>query len=168
MAAAAACCFYSTSYQHTLRAPVAMTMTSRCYNQTGILRFDVKSHAMEKRRRRELEKAGIDPDVEEELPWIAPEEQQRIDEEEAARKACEEERRKEFLAKRASEDEMKRKRFKEFRARQIAMSQNRKEEQASRKEELRAQRGGSAAAEEEGEEVAGEAPAQTEDGRPSS
>lgn len=99
---------------------------------TSVCHFDLRAYEIEKRRRRDLEKAGIDPDDDE--PWIAPEEQQRIDEEDAARRAEEEELRKQFLSKRAEDDAIKRQRFKEFRARQIAISRNRKDASAEKKE----------------------------------
>ncbi|RNF12864.1 hypothetical protein TraAM80_00021 [Trypanosoma rangeli] len=98
---------------------------------TAIVRFDMKKYEMERRRRRELEKAGIDPDDDGDAPWIAPEEQQRLDEEEERRRAEEAERVKEMLERRAQEDIEKRKKFREFRARQLAMSRNRKEANAA-------------------------------------
>lgn len=103
-------------------------------------RFDLRKHEMEKRRRRELEKAGIDPADESDAPWIAPEEQQRLDEEEEQRRAEMEEQRQAFLKKRAEEDAVKRQKFKEFRAKQIAMSRHRKEALADKKEEARQHR----------------------------
>jgi hypothetical protein len=93
-----------------------------------VILFNLKQHEMEKRRRRELEKAGIDPD--DDAPWIAPEEQQRIDDEAAQRKAEENERVKKLLAERDKEDAEKRKKFKEFRAKQLKMSKDRKQSAA--------------------------------------
>jgi hypothetical protein len=103
-----------------------------------ICRFDLRQHEMQKRKNRELEKAGIDPNDDE--PWIAPEEQQRLDEEEEQRRAELEEQRKAVLQKRAEEDALKRQKFKEFRAKQISMSRNRKMEVAEKKEEARQHR----------------------------
>lgn len=120
---------------------------------------------MEKRRLRELEKAGINPDDDDE-PWIAPEEQQRLDEEEQARQAEEEQRRQEFLAKRAEEDAVKRMKFKEFRAKQVSMSRHRKEAAAGKKSAHRGPRQGADRVVEEGakEEAAEEAAAVAEGG----
>ncbi|RNF14657.1 uncharacterized protein Tco025E_05733 [Trypanosoma conorhini] len=100
---------------------------------TPIVRFDIKKYEMEKRRRRELEKAGIDVDEGDEAPWIAPEEQQRLDDEEGRRRAEEAERVKGMMERRAQEDIEKRKKFREFRARQLAMSRTRKEANAAAK-----------------------------------
>lgn len=130
--------------------PTMDVLSRRTFSTTAALHFSVRKHEMEKRRLRELERAGIDPNDDDNEPWIAPEEQQRLVEEEEARQAEEEERRKEFLAKRAEEDTAKRQKFKEFRAKQIAMSRSRKEAA----KEQRAAAGGEA--EEAGEGSAAE------------
>ncbi|CAJ1012938.1 hypothetical protein Q4I28_008251 [Leishmania naiffi] len=105
-----------------------------------IVRFDLRKHEMEKRRLRELEKAGINPTDDEDAPWIAPEEQQRLDEAEEQRRAEMEEQRQGLMKKRAEEDAVRRRKFKEFRAKQIAMSRHRKETMAEKKEETRQHR----------------------------
>lgn len=127
---------YESSLQTQLRslhggAPLAAT---------PVCRFDLRKHEMEKRKKRDMEKAGIDPNDDDDGPWIAPEEQQRLDEEEEQRRAELEEARKAFLQKRAEEDAEKRQKFKEFRAKQIAMSRTRKMETAEKKEEARQHR----------------------------
>ncbi|PWU97818.1 hypothetical protein C4B63_14g178 [Trypanosoma cruzi] len=116
---------------HILQRPQLWQL--RAVYCTPIVRFDMKKYEMERRRRRELEKAGIDVDEENDEPWIAPEEQQRLDDEEERRRADEAERVKEMLNRRAQEDIEKRKKFKEFRARQLAMSRRRKEANAAAK-----------------------------------
>jgi hypothetical protein len=100
--------------------------------QCSVRCFDLKQHELERRRRRELEKAGIDPD--DDTPWIAPEEEQRIAEEDERRKAEQDMLVKAMLEKRAAEDAEKKLKFKEFRAKQVAMSRQRKEESAANKE----------------------------------
>jgi hypothetical protein len=100
--------------------------------QCSVRCFDLKQHELERRRRRELEKAGIDPD--DDTPWIAPEEEQRIAEEDERRKAEQDLLVKAMLEKRAAEDAEKKLKFKEFRAKQVAMSRQRKEESAANKE----------------------------------
>ncbi|KAG5464292.1 hypothetical protein LSCM1_00473 [Leishmania martiniquensis] len=107
---------------------------------TRIVLFDLRKHEMEKRRLRDLEKAGIDLADDDEAPWIAPEEQQRLDEEEEERRAKLEEQRQVLMKKRTEEDAAKRQKFKEFRARQIAMSRQRKEAATEKKEEARRHR----------------------------
>ncbi|KEG14611.1 hypothetical protein DQ04_00381160 [Trypanosoma grayi] len=126
-------------YHHRVipAVPLLQQLRGVCY--TPIARFDIKQYEKEKRRRRELEKAGIDADADDDEPWIAPEEQQRIDEEEELRRAEEAERVKEMLRRRDQEDAEKRKKFKEFRARQLAMSRNRKEAQAAAKRHERSE-----------------------------
>lgn len=120
------------------------TYTSTLVSQVRF--FNLREHELERRRLRELEKAGIDPN--DDSPWIAPEEEQRIAEEDERRKAEEAEKVKAMLEKRAAEDAEKKLKFKEFRAKQIAMSRKRKEENAERKEEKKAR-----AAEEVGREI---------------
>ncbi|EPY35669.1 hypothetical protein STCU_01005 [Strigomonas culicis] len=142
-----------------LAAPRALCVPARALASlvgapTAIRRFDLKKHEMEKRRLRELEKAGIDPDDDE--PWVAPEEQARLDDEEAARQAEEEARLRAYLAKRDEEDAKKREKFKQFRARQVAMSKQRKKANAERKVERTAQRGGDEEVEEENSDVTAE------------
>lgn len=110
------------------------------FRSSAVCRFDLRQYQMEKRKAREMEKAGIDPNDEDDRPWIAPEEQQRLDEEEEQRRAELEEQRKALLQKRAEEDSLKRQKFKEFRAKQISMSRNRKVEMAEKKEEARQHR----------------------------
>ncbi|KAG5490597.1 hypothetical protein JKF63_00718 [Porcisia hertigi] len=114
--------------------------TGGLFARTPLVRFDLRKHEMEKRRRRELEKAGIDPADDDDAPWIAPEEQQRLEEEEEQQRAEKEAQRQAFLKKRAEEEIVKRQKFKEFRARQIAMSRQRKESMAEKKEEGRQHR----------------------------
>ncbi|CBH16101.1 hypothetical protein, conserved [Trypanosoma brucei gambiense DAL972] len=116
----------------------------RLYCSTHVLQFDMKQYEMEKRRKREMERAGVSDD-EDDAPWIAPEEQQRIDEEQQQRDKEEAERVREMLERREQEDIIKRKKFKEFRAKQLAMSKNRKEAAAAAKQQ---QRGGSRVVEE--------------------
>ncbi|CUG72518.1 Hypothetical protein, putative [Bodo saltans] len=90
--------------------------------QCSVRCFNLKEHEMERRRRRELEKAGIDPD--DDTPWIAPEEEQRIAEEDERRKAEQEVLVAAMLEKRAAEDAEKKLKFKQFRAKQVAMSKD--------------------------------------------
>ncbi|ORC90378.1 uncharacterized protein TM35_000081760 [Trypanosoma theileri] len=125
-------------FSHRLIAPLVLVQQFRGVCGTPVVRFDIRQHEMEKRRRRELERAGIDVDNDDDEPWIAPEEQQRLDEEEAKRAAEEAERVKEMMKRREEEDMEKRKKFKEFRARQLAMSRNRKEANIAAKHQKRA------------------------------
>ncbi|KAH9578013.1 hypothetical protein LSM04_002575 [Trypanosoma melophagium] len=124
---------------HGVISPLPLAQQFRGVCTTPVLRFDIRQHEMERRRRRELEKAGIDINNDDDEPWIAPEEQQRMDEEEAKRAAEEAERVKEMMRRREEEDLEKRKKFKEFRARQLAMSRRRKEANAAAKQHKRSE-----------------------------
>nr|CCC94080.1 unnamed protein product [Trypanosoma congolense IL3000] len=107
-----------------------------CFCSTYATRFNIKQYEMEKRKKRELERAGINEDDDDE-PWIAPEEQQRVEEEQQLRDKEEADRVREMLERRAQEDIVKRKMFREFRAKQLAMSRQRKEAAAATKQRSR-------------------------------
>ncbi|KAG8348723.1 hypothetical protein TRVL_00456 [Trypanosoma vivax] len=115
--------------------PVWNVLQQRFFCLSVPLRFDIKKYEMEKRRRRELERAGIDED--DDAPWVAPEEQERIDQEAEMRAKEEAERVQQMLERRAKEDIEKRKKFREFRAQQLAMSRNRKAANATVKQSTR-------------------------------
>ena len=101
------------------------------FHTTLLHRFNLKQHELEKRRLRELERAGIDPNDDE--PWIAPEEQERIDEEAAQRKMEEQERIKKMLEERDKDELEKKKKLKEFRAKQLKISEERRKQAAAAK-----------------------------------
>lgn len=99
---------------------------------SGVRAFNMKQHEMEKRRKRELERAGIKED-DDDAPWVAPEEQQRLDEEAEQRKAEQAVLMKKIMEERAVLDAEKKAKLKEFRAKQLAMSKRRKEASAEAK-----------------------------------
>jgi uncharacterized protein YaiL (DUF2058 family) len=98
---------------------------------TPLRRFDFKQQELEKRRRRQLERAGVRVDDDDDEPWVLPEEQQRIDEADAATKAADEERVRDLLAARQLADRQKQKDFRKFRAVQLKRSKEVKKANAS-------------------------------------
>jgi len=87
--------------------------------------FNIKQHEMEKRRRRELERAGIDPD--DDTPWVDEQTQAEMDEAAANKKREEEERARAMMETRDKEDAIKRQKFKEFRAQQLKQSRQQRD-----------------------------------------
>lgn len=92
---------------------------------TSVRFFDLKKYKLEKKRRRDAELRGENPDEEEDedaLPWANEEEQKRMSEEEEARKNELEELTKKMMEERDAEAKLKRQNFKKWRAEQKAKS----------------------------------------------
>lgn len=125
------CATVALSSSSAVRVCVAAAASSPLTQCTR--NFNVRDHEREKRRLRELERAGVDPN--DDAPWIAPEEEQRLAEEDEQRKAEQAEALKKILAEREKQDAERKTRMKEFRAKQIAMSKKRKDDAAKKSAE---------------------------------
>ena len=106
--------------------------TTLCAYQCAVRCFNLRQQKIEERRLRELERAGIDPN--DDTPWLAPEEIQRLSEEEEQKKAEQAEALKKLMEERSKQDVLRRQKMKEFRAKQIAANRQRKVEASSSSE----------------------------------
>jgi colicin import membrane protein len=96
--------------------------------------FDMKRAMLEKQRKRELERAGIDGN-EDDGPWVDPAEQARLDAEAEARRKEQEAAMARRLAERDAADTAKRADFKKWRAKQLARSTEQRKARAAAEED---------------------------------